>query len=108
MRVSSCFFNVQALQPNVATGHTNAPISRNLVLLLIDLFFHTLTNLTIVTIPVASLDLTSLAQSASLVTLQPKYTKEFTCSNLFVPTSISSASSVFVIVFIFAAFIVML
>src|SRR6218665_279748 len=49
------------------------------MLLLIYLFFHTLTNLTIGAIPMASLDLIS-----------------------------SSASSVFVIVFVLAAFIVML
>ena len=41
----------------------------------------------------ASLDLSSLAQSASFVILQPKYTKEFTCSNLFSPNSILSTFS---------------
>src|SRR6218665_2463109 len=105
MHLSSCFFNVQALQPYTATGHTNAPMSRNLVLLLTDLFSH---NLIIVTLPMASLDLTSLAQSTSFVTLHPKCTKEFTCYNLFAPTSILSTFSVFVIVFIFATFIPML
>src|SRR6218665_1570388 len=72
---TSCFFNVQDSQPFITR-----PINRNLVLLLTDLFFHTFSNMTRVSIPMASLDLTSLAQSASFVTLQSKYTKEFTCS----------------------------
>ena len=82
-------------QPYIATRHTSALISHNLVPLLTDLFFHTLTDLTIIAIP-----LTSFVQSAFFGTLHLKYTKAFTCTNLFAPTSISSTSSAFVIVFV--------
>ena len=71
-------------------------------------FSYALTNFTIDAITMASLDLTSLAQSASFVTLQLKYIKEFTCPKLFARTSMSCATSVFSIVFDFATFIAML
>lgn len=85
--------------------HTTAPISHNLVLLLIYSFIHNLHQLNQNCHPMTSIDFTSLAQSASFVTLQTKYTKEFTCSNLPVPTLISSALSAFVTVFVHLALI---
>ena len=72
MRFSSSFFSVQASHPYVATGHANAFINRNLVLLLMDLFFQSFASLVITVIPIDNLDFTSLVQFASLVTLLPR------------------------------------
>jgi len=94
-----CFFSIQASQPCVATGQTKALINHGLVVILTDLFFQTLVSLIITATPTASLDFTSLAQSALLVTLLPRYVKESTCSSLPPSTNISSVQSLFAITF---------
>ena len=113
MRFSSSSFNIHASHPHYMTGQTKAFISRNLVTVLSDLFFHIFVNLTITVVPIAILNFTSSVQPASFLTLLPKYTKEYvyTCSSRRTPapaTVIAITSSVFVMTFVFAALINML
>ena len=64
------------------------------------LFFHIFVNVTISAIPMAVPSFTSSAQSASFVTLLPKYTKESTCSNLSTSTLTSTTLPASVIAFV--------
>jgi len=87
---------------------TKAFISRNLVTVLSDLFFHIFVSLTITVVPIAILNFTLSVQFASFLTLLPKYTKESTCSSRPPATVIVIIASVFVMTFVFAALITML
>src|SRR6218665_1715428 len=86
MRFFSCFFNVHTSQPYVATGLTNAPISRDLALLMADFVLSYFDQFRHSRHPMASLDLSSLVQFASFSSLYNPNTQSISLTLIFSST----------------------